>query len=295
MNPNNSVESVRPTSGRETAPSRQASSASLSCGVSASSQTTTSGVHARHALGRPLRPRARLTDLGVFASSFRAPLRDASSLERERGRFTPRWRARAGSRRRETRDTQGETPCRRTNTSSSSRSGAHTLSSTRSLFPPPTRARVAAPIHAAPRPVFRLDTAAAARQPESDGRFPLLRLLQVRPPADYYEKKRKKEAREPQAQRGGEEAHEPQGEALRQEAPRGEGDDEENHQQHSERTNKHKVEEDAAPGAIPRTSSTASRRGTKVLSNTIKQKRKEDGQVGGAAAQGAPPRMRCSA
>ena len=51
-------------------------------------------------------------------------------------------------------------------------------------LPPLTRARVAAlRIHAAPRPVFRLDTAAAAKQPRSDGRFPLLRLLQVRPPA----------------------------------------------------------------------------------------------------------------
>ena len=174
MNPNNSVESVRPTSGRETAPSRQASSASLSCGVSASSQTTTSGVHARHALGRASTPPARGSRTSRssrvrFARHFATPRRSSASEERP----TPRWRARAGSRRRETRDTQGETPCRRTNTSSSSRSGAHTLSSTRSLFPPPTRARVAAlRIHAAPRPVFRLDTAAAAKQPESDGRFP---------------------------------------------------------------------------------------------------------------------------
>ena len=47
-------------------------------------------------------------------------------------------------------------------------------------------------------------------------------------------------------------------------------------QQHSERTNKHKVEEDAAPGAIP--AYLLDREQTsraKVLSNTIKQKRKE--------------------
>ena len=47
-------------------------------------------------------------------------------------------------------------------------------------------------------------------------------------------------------------------------------------QQHSERTNKHKVEEEAAPGAIP--AYLLDREQTsraKVLSNTIKQKRKE--------------------
>ena len=173
MNPNNSVESVRPTSGRETAPSRRLlPQVSRAASRRRARRRRAACTHDTHS-AEPLRPPRALTDLEVFASSFRAPLRDASSLERERGKFTPRWRARAGSRRRETRDTQGETPCRRTNTSSSSRSGAHTLSSTRSpLSASDPRARRRAPHPRRPAPVFRLDTAAAAKQPESDGRFP---------------------------------------------------------------------------------------------------------------------------
>ena len=68
-------------------------------------------------------------------------------------------------------------------------------------------------------------------------------------------------------------------------------------QQHSERTNKHKVEEEAAPGAIP--AYLLDREQTsraKVLSNTIKQKRKDKAGKWRCLCRkcGRWRRMRCS-
>jgi ribosome biogenesis protein NSA2 len=94
---------------------------------------------------------------------------------------------------------------------------------------------------------------------------------------DYYEKKRKKEAREPHKRSAV--AKKLIGLKAKLYAKKRHSEKvtmKKTIQQHSERTNKHKVEEDAAPGAIP--AYLLDREQTsraKVLSNTIKQKRKE--------------------
>ena len=176
MNPNNSVESVRPTSGRETAPSRQPGFFRKSLVRRLGVEPDDDERRARTTRTRPslYAPRARLTDLEVFASSFRAPLRDASSLERERGENSRLVGVRERAAVVERRETLRARHHAAERTHRALPEAVRTLSRRRApLFPPPTRARVAAlRIHAAPRPVFRLDTAAAAKQPESDGRFP---------------------------------------------------------------------------------------------------------------------------
>ena len=94
---------------------------------------------------------------------------------------------------------------------------------------------------------------------------------------DYYEKKRKKEAREPHKRSAV--AKKLIGLKAKLYAKKRHAEKvtmKKTIQQHSERTNKHKVEEEAAPGAIP--AYLMDREQTsraKVLSNTIKQKRKE--------------------
>jgi len=94
---------------------------------------------------------------------------------------------------------------------------------------------------------------------------------------DYYEKKRKKEAREPHKRSAV--AKKLIGLKAKLYAKKRHSEKitmKKTIQQHSERTNKHKVEEEAAPGAIP--AYLLDREQTsraKVLSNTIKQKRKE--------------------
>jgi ribosome biogenesis protein NSA2 len=94
---------------------------------------------------------------------------------------------------------------------------------------------------------------------------------------DYYEKKRKKEAREPHKRSAV--AKKLIGLKAKLYAKKRHSEKvtmKKTIQQHSERTNKHKVEEEAAPGAIP--AYLLDREQTsraKVLSNTIKQKRKD--------------------
>ena len=91
---------------------------------------------------------------------------------------------------------------------------------------------------------------------------------------DYYEKKRKKEAREPHNRSAV--AKKLIGLKAKLYAKKRHSEKvtmKKTIQQHSERTNKHKVEEEAAPGAIP--AYLLDREQTsraKVLSNTIKQK-----------------------
>ena len=130
--------------------------------------------HATRTRPSPYAPRARLPDLEVHASSSRAPLRDASSPERERGENSRlvgvRERA-AVVERRETRRARHHAAER---THRALPEAVRALPRRRvRLLPPPNRASVVAlRVRAAPRPVFRRDTAAAAKQPESDGRFP---------------------------------------------------------------------------------------------------------------------------
>ena len=170
----------------------------------------------------------------------------------------------------------------------SSRSGAHTLASTRSPSSASDRAR-ASPrfrIHAAPRPVFRLDTAAAAKQPRFRRSLPPSPpLADSRPPAGLLEKKRKKEAREPHKRSAV--AKKLIGLKAKLYAKKRHAEKvtmKKTIQQHSERTNKSQGLRRRSAGRrlSSRTSSTASRRADRRFSNTIKQKR-------GMAAQGAAP------
>ena len=115
---------------------------------------------------------------------------------------------------------------------------------------------------------------------------------------DYYEKKRKKEAREPHKRSAV--AKKLIGLKAKLYAKKRHSEKvtmKKTIQQHSERTNKHKVEEEAAPGAIP--AYLLDREQTsraKVLSNTIKQKRKDKRASGRCLCRkcGRWRRMRCS-